>query len=155
MPEDIDLRICWAIPGSHIAAQASALIAGEWPDVPIVASLLKSSDTGVRALPHVRVLLRDGAVIGSVAILEDDMGSDGGVRNPWLGCLVVATPFRGLGLAPLLVVDTLAIFDSWASDGEIWLFCAPALVSFYVRFGFKSVDLTHFEGSRQVVMERI
>ncbi len=59
-------------------------------------------------IPCALVALDEGRLVGTIAILEEDMD----IREdlwPWLGCLVVAPSERGKGIASRLIVEGLKL----------------------------------------------
>jgi len=58
-------------------------------------------------------------------------------RGHWLTGVLVATEQRGRGIAGALIETALK-----TTEGDVWLFCDPALQGFYQRSGFiETADL--------------
>lgn len=101
------------------------------------------------AIPTTLLALRDDDWLGSVSLLHDDHQHIP-QYSPWLASLYVRPEARGQGAGATLV---RACVQEAAALGiaVLYLYCVPALVSFYRALGWREHDC-HILGPLQIVV---
>jgi len=137
-------------PATNLADTYSGWIEARWGYLP-VCDWLKGESPRASALPHVLGMTDvEGDLVGAGAILADDM-TDRPQWNPWLACLFVTPPNRGLGIGARL--STQLVGYAKATCPELYLFCEPNLEHFYKRLGFLPIESRSYEGHLTTVMK--
>jgi GNAT superfamily N-acetyltransferase len=89
-----------------------------------------------------------GDLVGTVALLEEDLRTHAHLGTQWISCLYVEPWYRSLGVAKKLVKHVVGIADP---ERNIYIWCYdPALQSAYERMGAKRVTSAD---SASIVME--
>lgn len=105
-----------------------------------------------RDIPTTLVLLDDGALVGSVSVLDVD-ASELREYSPWLASLFVAPPARGRGLGAQLVAAAVDLARAIGVP-RLYLF-TPGHEAFYARLGWTTLDTTRRVGGRPVTLMAI
>ncbi|HXQ36385.1 MAG TPA: GNAT family N-acetyltransferase [Anaerolineales bacterium] len=152
---DLNLGILPVDHGTHQAIRIAEWIESQWPGIPIIDWLRRSSCAEhSESLPIVLGYVDPdlNQLCGCGALLLDDM-DDRPNLNPWLGCLYVLPAVRRKGIARILVQALLTRAKS-LGDSHLYLFCHPRLQSFYESEGWRLIENRVYEEEPCVVMEQ-
>ncbi|NLP49405.1 GNAT family N-acetyltransferase [Bacillus sp. RO1] len=100
----------------------------------ILQSATTSSD-----IPRFYVAVEDGEIIGTYAILRNDINSRQDLC-PWLACLYVAEEQRGKGIGAKLLEHGLRVA---AEKGYENMYLTTDLVNYYERYGWKNNGIVY------------
>lgn len=140
VPECVDTLARW----HH--AQWSGLIR-DWPLELARSELQEHVDQ--RMLPTTLVLHLDQELVGSVSLLHQDVPEFADL-GPWLASLYVAPCHRGKGMGVRLL-DAATRHARACGIGRLYLF-TPEHRDFYVRHGWRVVELRHLGGQPVTIM---
>lgn len=95
-------------------------------------------------------IAKDGALLGSAAIVAHDMETKPGL-SPWLASVFVAREYRGKGLGVRLVLHVMNEAKSQGID-TLYLF-TPDKVTFYQKLGWKIMTREQYRGQEVTIMK--
>ncbi|WP_221798943.1 GNAT family N-acetyltransferase [Oceanobacter mangrovi] len=101
-------------------------------------------------VPSTWVLLQDGELVGSASLLDKDMNANEDL-GPWLANVYVHPPFRGKGLARLLIKQVLQQADAGGFE-NIYLF-TEGHRDWYQQQGWQPLRRHPYEGAMVDVMK--
>lgn len=131
-------------------AEWGALYGGHWSLTAARDELAGHAKRG--GCPGTWVAERDGQLLGSVSVVEEDAESLRALGSPWLASLYVRPEARGRGVARRLVrrAEQEAAVAGFAS---LWLF-TPEHADYYAALGWRVVGGFEVYGARVKVMRR-
>ena len=140
----------------HHAAELARLHDGEWghlhPQIPVGerARLLREA-AGRSAIPSVRIAVDGPRLVGSAALVAQDM-DDRPHLTPWLAAVYVRPEDRRRGLASRLLnqIDQ----DAVALGVERYYLFTEHEEAFYARRGWQLLEHTDYHGTRVAVMAK-
>jgi N-acetylglutamate synthase-like GNAT family acetyltransferase len=100
-------------------------------------------------IPTTLVALRDGQLLGSVSVIEDDLPGWQHL-NPWLASLYVIPEFRGNGVGAALVAGAERLISA-SGIKQIFLF-TESRTTFFTQLGWQVYAETTAHGHPAVVM---
>lgn len=106
---------------------------------------------GCDGVPSVFVGFDGDRLIGSAALVEDDMETDGAL-TPWLAAVFVVPEQRGNGYAAQLIERVEAEAGA-AGYSQIYLY-TPGAEAYYQRSGWRTREQTTFHGAAVTVMQK-
>ncbi|TYS63503.1 GNAT family N-acetyltransferase [Sutcliffiella horikoshii] len=107
----------------------------------ILHSATTSSD-----IPRFYVAVEDGEIIGTYAILRNDINSRQDLC-PWLACLYVAEEHRGKGIGAKLLEHGLSVA---AEKGYESLYLTTDIEHYYERYGWKNSGIVYGPGGGSI-----
>ncbi|MCM3620106.1 GNAT family N-acetyltransferase [Sutcliffiella horikoshii] len=107
----------------------------------ILHSATTSSD-----IPRFYVAVEDGKIIGTYAILRNDLNSRQDLC-PWLACLYVAEEHRGKGIGEKLLNHGLSVV---AEKGYENLYLTTDIENYYERYGWESKGVVYGPGGGSI-----
>ncbi|UAL47611.1 GNAT family N-acetyltransferase [Sutcliffiella horikoshii] len=107
----------------------------------ILQSATTSSD-----IPRFYVAVEEGEIIGTYAILRNDINSRQDLC-PWLACLYVAEEHRGKGIGAKLLEHGLSVA---AEKGYENLYLTTDLENYYERYGWKNSGIAYGPGGGSI-----
>lgn len=100
---------------------------------------IRHSATTSSDIPRFYVAVEDGEIIGTYAILRNDINSRQDLC-PWLACLYVAEEHRGKGIGARLLEHGLSVA---AEKGYENLYLTTDLENYYERYGWKNSGIAY------------
>jgi len=108
-------------------------------------AILHSSTTS-SDIPRFYVAVEEGEIIGTYAILRNDINSRQDLC-PWLACLYVAKEHRGKGIGARLLEHGLRVA---AEKGFENLYLTTDLDNYYERYGWKHSGIAYGPGGGSI-----
>jgi Predicted acetyltransferase len=107
----------------------------------ILHSATTSSDN-----PRFYVVVEEGEIIGTYAILRNDINSRQDLC-PWLACLYVAEEHRGKGIGAKLLEHGLSVASAKGYDN---LYLSTDLENYYERYGWINTGIVYGPGGGSI-----
>lgn len=128
----------------------------EWRDLlPCASCAAFAEDLRARTtrdrVPVTFLALENGAPVGTVSLIEDDLEMHPEL-TPWLASLYVTPGNRGAGLRTNLVSHAVEAARGFGI-GTLYLY-TPGQAQFYTRLGWEFLEATEFRGRAITIMRR-
>ncbi len=148
--QSFDIKRLEDVP--DLASTVAEWVETEWHRLPIheyFDAVASSRWPEGKSLPRTLVAVQDGAAIGTISLLLDDMDTRSDL-NPWLGCLYVVKEFRKQSVGTKLIQQAEHLAKTLGFE-FLFLFTVRE-VYLFAQLGWAKIGEEFYEGANSTLM---